>query len=97
MSGGELVDLFAIDLGVEGHDGGAFFVASHDDFEEAFTAAWWERFDAHVVDDEERGFEIAFEASLGATFEVVVFLQFSNEVEDGDVEDVVALFDGGVA
>ena len=33
---------------------------------------------------------------MRAAFEVVVFLEFADEIEDGDVEDVVASFDGGL-
>ena len=51
----ELAPFF--DGAVGGHDGGAVFVSAHDDFQEDFAAAAGEIFEAHVVDDEEVGFE----------------------------------------
>ena len=51
-------------------------------------------FDVHIVDDEKRGFEVVFEASLWSLFEVVVFVKFAHWVKDGDLENIVALVDG---
>lgn len=36
---------------IAGHDRGAVFVASHDDFQKVFGAVLWEVFESHVVDD----------------------------------------------
>ena len=43
---------------VAGHDGGAVFVAAHDDFQRIFAAVWAEDFEAHVVDDDQIGLEV---------------------------------------
>ena len=51
----ELAPFF--DGAVGGHEGGSVFVSAHDDFQEDFAAAGGEVFEAHVVDDEEVGFE----------------------------------------
>lgn len=87
----ELAPFF--DGAVGGHDGGAVFVSAHDDFQEDFTAAGWEVFEAHVVDDEEVGFEEkALEA--GVVGGGGVGGDVADEVEDGSIEDMEPGADG---
>lgn len=45
---------------VGGHHGRAQLVAAHDDLEEIFPGLGRELFDAHVVDDKQVAFEVAF-------------------------------------
>lgn len=93
--GGDVAEEFApfIDGAVGGHDGGTDFVAAQDDFEQEFAAAGSEGFEAHVVDDEEVGFEVAGEE---AGFGGAAFAggEVAHEVEDGAVVDAVAVADG---
>jgi len=93
--GGDVAEQFApfVDGAVGGHDGGADFVAAQDDFEQKFAAAGGQGFEAHVVDDEEAGFEVAGEeaAFCGASF---AGGEVAHEVEDGAVVDGVAVADG---
>jgi hypothetical protein len=67
---------------VGGHEGGSVFVSAHDDFQEDFAAAGGEVFEAHVVEDEEVGFEEeALEA--GVVSRGGVGGDVSDEVENG--------------
>ena len=87
----ELAPFF--DGAVGGHEGGSVFVSAHDDFYEDFAAAGGEVFEAHVVDDEEVGFEEeALEA--GVVGRGGVGGDVSDEVEDGSVEDKEPAADG---
>jgi hypothetical protein len=58
---------------VGGHQGGAVFVAAHDDFQEDFAAFGRQDLESHIVDEQEIGLEIfsqqAALASLGASVE----------------------------
>ena len=47
-----------VDGTIEGHQGGAVFVAAHDDLQEDFAAFWRQDLKSHVVDDEQIGLEI---------------------------------------
>lgn len=58
---GYIAEEFApfFDGAVGGHQRRTGFVAAHDDLEEVFAGARRELFDAHVVEDEEVGLEVA--------------------------------------
>jgi len=43
---------------IAGHDGGAVFVPAHDDFQEVFAGVGGQRFEAHVVNDDQVGLEV---------------------------------------
>ena len=81
---------------VGGHEGGAEFVAAHDDLEEVFAGFGWELLNAHVVDDEQIAFEVAFQGAFVAGG-ICVVAQVIKDVEDGAVEDDFAGFDELVA
>ena len=49
---------------VTGHDGGAGLVASHDDFEEVLAGVLGQLLEAHVVDDEQIGLEVAAQEAV---------------------------------
>ena len=97
--GGNVTEEFApfFEGAVGGHEGGAQFVAAHDDFEEVFAAFGRELFDAHVVDDEEIAAEVVVEDFLMPLGVVGVVTEVGEDVEDGTVEDGFAEFDQGVA
>jgi hypothetical protein len=68
-------------------------VSAHDDFQEDFAAAGGEVFEAHVVDDEQVGFEEeALEA--GVVGRGGVGGDVADEIEDGSVEDMEPGADG---
>ena len=90
----QLAPLF--DRAVGGHDRGTLLVAPHDDLEKAFASTWWQGFDPHVVDDEQCGLQVTLEVAVRTGFEIVIFLKFTHEVEDGDIENIVSLLDRGV-
>jgi len=77
---------------VGGHQGGAHFVAAHNDLEEVFAGLGWELGDAHVIDDKEVAFEVAFHGALMTLVEAVV-AEVGQEVEDGAVEHDFSGFD----
>ena len=62
---GHVSDEFSpfLDRAVGCHQGGAGFVTAHDDLEEVLAGFGGELFDAHVIEDEKVGFEIAREQS----------------------------------
>ena len=43
---------------IGGHQGGAVFIATHDDLQEDFAAFWRQDLEPHVINDEEIGLEI---------------------------------------
>lgn len=59
--GGDVADEFSpiFQRAIRRHNGGADFVAAHDDFEKIFAAAFGQLLHAHVVDDEQVGLEVA--------------------------------------
>lgn len=93
--GGDVAEELApfFDGAVGGHEGGAVFVSAHDDFQKDFAAARGEVFEAHVVDDEEVGFE---EEALqtGVVDRSGVGGDVACEVKDGAVEDMEPAADG---
>lgn len=100
--GGDVAEEFApfFEGAVGGHEGGAQFVATHDDFKEVFAAFGREVFDAHVVDDEEVTAEVVVEGflmPLGVVALVVEVGEDVEDVEDGAVEDGFSEFDEVVA
>jgi len=96
--GGHVADEFApfFEGTVGGHQGGAHFVAAHDDLEEVFAGLGRELCDAHVVDDEQVAFEVALHGALVPLVKAVV-AQIGQQVEDGAVEHGFAAFDQLVA
>ena len=59
--GGDITDEFTpfLDGAVGGHERGAVFVASHDDFKEVFSGHGRQLLESHVVNDQEVGFEVS--------------------------------------
>jgi hypothetical protein len=47
-----------LDGTVGGHQGGAVFVAAHDDLQEDFAALGWQDLESHIVNEQEIGLEI---------------------------------------
>ena len=82
-----------LDGTVGGHQGGAVFVAAHDDLQEDFAAFWRQDLEPHVVNDEEIGLEIfsqqAALASLGC-----LSGKLTHQVEHRAVEHQEAGLDG---
>jgi len=74
-----------LDGAVGGHEGGAVFIAAHDDFQEDLPALGRKGFEPHVIDDEQVGFEVAGEHPGDASFG---FLgeEFAHQIEHGAVE-----------
>ena len=97
--GGDVAEEFApfFEGAVGGHEGGAQFVATHDDFKEVFAAFGREVFDAHVVDDEEVTAEVVVEGFLMPLGVVALVVEVGEDVEDGAVEDGFSEFDEVVA
>lgn len=83
-----------VDGAVGGEDGGAQFVAPHDDFEEVFGGLLAEGSHAHVVEDEEVGAQVALQGFVALGGLVTGVGKVAGEVEDGAVEAGVAGFDG---
>jgi len=83
-----------LDGAVGGQDGGAHFVAAHDDFQEVFGGLVTEGFHAHVVEDEQVGAQVALEGFVAFGGLVAGVGEVAREVEDGAVEAGVAGFDG---
>ncbi len=81
---------------VTGHDGGAVFVAAHDDFQEVFAGVLGQGLEAHVIDDEQVWFEITAQYPI-LLVEGFVFEEVPHQVEDGTVEDLEVELDGFVA
>jgi len=92
--GGHVADEFApfFQGAVGGHQGGAQFVAAHNDLKEVFAAFGRELLDAHIVDYEQVGFEVFAQDALVAGG-VFVVAQLIDDVEDGAVEDGFAELD----
>ena len=63
--GRDVADEFAplLDWAVGGHEGGPVFVTAHDDLEEVLAGTGWEEFDAHVIENEKVGFDVAREGA----------------------------------
>ena len=87
----ELAPFF--DGAVGGHEGGSVFVSAHDDFQEDFAATGGEVFEAHVVDDEEVGFEEEAQQA-GVVGRGGVCGHIAGEIEDGAIEDMEPGSDG---
>ena len=78
---------------IGGHHGGAVLIPAHDDLEEYFAALGRQDLQAHVVDDQQIGFEIAGQEA-GFTHLGLFFQEFAHQVEHGAVEDEEPGFDG---
>jgi hypothetical protein len=78
---------------IGGHQGGAVFVAGHDDLQEDFAAFWRQDLEPHVVDDKEIGIEVF---SQQATLTSLGGLEgkLAPQVEHRAVEDQEASLDG---
>jgi len=83
-----------VDGTVGSEDGGAHFVAAHDDFQEVFGGLGAEGFHADVVEDEQVGAQVALEGFVAFGGLVAGVGEVAGEVEDGAVEAGVAGFDG---
>ena len=81
------------DWAVGSHHGRAVLVTAHDDLQEDFAALGWQDLQAHVVDDQKVGLEIAGKEA-GFT-RLGLFLQkVAHQVEHRTVEDEEPGFDG---
>jgi len=85
-----------VNRSVAGHDGGAVFVAPHDDFQEILPGMPGQGFESHVVNDDQFGFEV-FAHGAFLLAEGFVFQKVPDQVEDGTVEHVEVHLDGFVA
>lgn len=81
---------------VAGHDGGAVFVTAHDHFQQILPRGLGQGFEAHVVDDDQVGLEVAAQGFV-LLFEGFGFEEVADQVEDRAVEHFLALLDGFVA
>ena len=77
---------------VAGHDGGTVFVAAHHHFQQVLAGLFGQGFLAHVINDHQVGLEIAAQG-LVLLLEGFVFHEIAHQIEDGTVEDLLALFD----
>jgi hypothetical protein len=96
--GGHIAEQFApfFQWSVAGHDGGTVFVTAHDDFQQVFAGVFWQLFQAHVVNDDQVGFQV-FADGLVHLVKGFVFHEVAHQIEDGAVEDMEVLADGLVA
>ena len=78
------------------NDRGTVFVAAHHDLQEVLPRLFGRRFQSHVVDGHQIGFEIATQG-LVLLFEGLVFHEVAHQIEDGAVKDFLALLDRLVA
>ena len=76
---------------VAGHDGGAVFVASHDDFKKVFGAVLWEVFESHVVDDNKVWLEVLTDGAF-LLAEGLVLEEIANQIKDGTVKNLKVHF-----
>ena len=96
--GGHVAQEFApvFERPVAGHDGGAVFVAAHDDFQQVFAGVFGQGLEAHVVDDDQVGLQVSAQGFV-LLVEGFVFQEVAHQIEDGAVEDLEAWLDGFVA
>ena len=78
---------------VAGHDGGAVFVATHDDFQQVFARVFGQLFEAHVVNDDQIGLEV-FAHGAFLLVEGFVFEEVAHQIENGAVEHLKVHLDG---
>ena len=78
---------------VAGHDGGAVFVATHNDFQEVFAGVFGQLLEAHVVNDDQVGLQVFAHGAL-LLAERLVFEEVPHQIEDGAIEDVEVHLDG---
>jgi len=81
---------------VAGHDGRAVFVAADDHFQQVFAGAFRQRFESHVVDDDQVGFKVFTQRFL-LMVEGFIAHEVAHKVENGPVKHLLALFDGFIA
>ena len=81
---------------VAGHDRGARFVAAHDDLEQILAGVLRQRTQAHVVDDEQIGFDVAAQDAVTLR-ERVLGEEVAHQIEDRAVAHHEALLDRLVA
>ena len=93
--GGGVVEQLAPFLNgpVGGHERGMIFVAAQNDFQQDFPRLGRQGLEAHVIDDEQVGFEVAAQAAIqggGRGFG----LEFAHQLENGAVENQKTGLDG---
>jgi hypothetical protein len=96
--GGNVLEQLApvFERAVAGHDGGAGFVAAHDDFQEVLAGVFGELLEAHVIDDEQIGFEILTQPAV-ALGERFFGEEIGDQIEDRPIAHEEALLDRFVA
>lgn len=75
---------------------GAVFVAPHYDLQEVFAGVFGELLQPHIINDDQIWLEVFAERSV-LLFESFVLHEVAHQIEDGTVEDFLALFNGFVA
>ena len=78
---------------VAGHDGGAVFVAAHNDFQQVFAGVFGQLFEAHVVNDDQVGLEV-FAHGAFLLVERLIFEEVPDQIKNGAVEDMEVHLDG---
>ena len=92
--GGDVLEEFSpvLERAVAGHDGGAGFVAAHDDLEQVLPGVLGQGAQTHVVDDQEVGLDVLLEHAI-ALLEGIVGQEVADQVKDRAVADDEALLD----
>ena len=75
-----------LDGAVAGHEGGAVFIAAHDNLEEMLPRPLGKDFEAHVVNDEKIGLQVARQ-DLVDFLKGLTLCEVGAEIEDGTVKD----------
>ena len=96
--GGHVLQEFAPVLGrsVAGHDGGFVFVPAHNNLEEVLSSMFGQLLEAHVIDDEQIGFEIMAEGFV-TLLQRFLREEIGDDIKDGAVAHDEALLDGFIA
>ncbi len=96
--GGRVVEELApfFDGPVGGHQGGAVFVSAQDDLQEDFSGFGRQGFEAHVINDQQVGFEVAGQAAVQFGGRGLG-LEFADQVKDGPIQCHKTGFNGVLA
>jgi hypothetical protein len=96
--GGHIADELTpiLEGAVGGHEGGAVFVAAHDDLQQVLTGVLGQLLQSHIVDDEQVGLEVMAQETV-LLVEGLVLEKIADQIEDRGVADKQVALDRFVA